>query len=819
MSPLPVTSDAPRPTAPAAPVEASGPLGRERLETLRRFHTGDPAAAAPAPPGLLPASLHGFRGQPVRTSWPLLVDPDPGAGSFAVTLADALAAVPTPGRTLLDEHRVRLERRLRAELGPAAPAGEALRAAARGLADEIALPAAECERLFAAVTSLAETLAPNAQLVGFDRRAPLLMAHLAARRRLTSARAALAAEIHELALVAESLLAADAARRPLDTAPEARLSGMGSLGGQLIDPSRLSAVVARRRAGNPLADERRARLEAAHALLTGFDHTLAEPLWIVAHSEFGPPSGGTLRPHVRTAVDPCRAAAAAFDELAADVLDLVRAIRTVRLEAADAFEPERHPGLLAALDWHGFTREELALVPPVLVAMRERDLGLGSLPSLSRLLLSGRALHVLLVVEEDLGAGTETSEPRLAAEPSRLELGYLAIGHRRAFVQQASVAFPLPFAQALVRALDAGRPSLHVLDAPTSAPDDLDPWLVASARVSGRAAPLLAYDPTAGETWARRLRFVDNPEPAADWPREVLPPAARALGGGELASFTYADAALLDPGWQRHFAPVTEAGDELAPIADWLALAPEEAAQKLPYVWSLDREGHACRLVVSRALAAATRDRLDFWRTLEELAGVRNEHVEEAVDRARREERLHAERERQALAARHADELTAVRRDAEAVAVERLVSTVFAVAPAIELPAAGGPSPRLAAITSAPAASLPTVTEAAGGPSAAAATAAATPIAPVATADDEPADAWIDTALCTSCDECIRKSPNVFAYNADKQAYVKDPRGSSYRELVLAAEACTAKIIHVGTPWNPAEPDLATWLERGRKFR
>jgi pyruvate-ferredoxin/flavodoxin oxidoreductase len=72
--------------------------------------------------------------------------------------------------------------------------------------------------------------------------------------------------------------------------------------------------------------------------------------------------------------------------------------------------------------------------------------------------------------------------------------------------------------------------------------------------------------------------------------------------------------------------------------------------------------------------------------------------------------------------------------------------------------------------------------------------------------------------MCTSCDECTRKFPAIFAYNGDKQAFVKNARGGSFRDLVLAAEACTAKIIHPGTPWDPSEPELAAWVERARKF-
>ncbi|NIP82158.1 MAG: hypothetical protein GWM90_24230, partial [Gemmatimonadetes bacterium] len=62
---------------------------------------------------------------------------------------------------------------------------------------------------------------------------------------------------------------------------------------------------------------------------------------------------------------------------------------------------------------------------------------------------------------------------------------------------------------------------------------------------------------------------------------------------------------------------------------------------------------------------------------------------------------------------------------------------------------------------------------------------------------------YIDTALCTTCDECININKKMFAYDENKQAYIKDARAGTFRELVLAAEKCTARIIHPGTPLNP----------------
>ena len=48
-------------------------------------------------------------------------------------------------------------------------------------------------------------------------------------------------------------------------------------------------------------------------------------------------------------------------------------------------------------------------------------------------------------------------------------------------------------------------------------------------------------------------------------------------------------------------------------------------------------------------------------------------------------------------------------------------------------------------------------------------------------------------------------APKIFQYNDDKLAEVIDPKGSSFKDIVKAAEKCTAGCIHPGTPWNMGE--------------
>jgi ferredoxin len=77
---------------------------------------------------------------------------------------------------------------------------------------------------------------------------------------------------------------------------------------------------------------------------------------------------------------------------------------------------------------------------------------------------------------------------------------------------------------------------------------------------------------------------------------------------------------------------------------------------------------------------------------------------------------------------------------------------------------------------------------------------------------------WIETARCTSCNECTNLNGRMFVYDENKQAYIKDPLAGTFAQLVQAAERCPAGIIHPGDPLNPKEKDLAKWIERAKPF-
>jgi ferredoxin len=77
---------------------------------------------------------------------------------------------------------------------------------------------------------------------------------------------------------------------------------------------------------------------------------------------------------------------------------------------------------------------------------------------------------------------------------------------------------------------------------------------------------------------------------------------------------------------------------------------------------------------------------------------------------------------------------------------------------------------------------------------------------------------WIDSPLCTSCNDCLAINPLMFIYDESNQAILGDLNTGTYAQMVEAAEICPSKCIHPGQPWNANEPNLDELKERAAEF-
>ena len=171
-----------------------------------------------------------------------------------------------------------------------------------------------------------------------------------------------------------------------------------------------------------------------------------------------------------------------------------------------------------------------------------------------------------------------------------------------------------------------------------------------------------------------------------------------------------------------------------------------------------------------------------------------------AIEKVREEEQLADAAQRQQLQEEHNEELETVRSETASDVMGQLVDVLMG-GDLASLIQGGGPAVSMPASDTPPGAEPVVETE----------SNLAEPAPEVPVEEEEEVsfdDPWIDTMLCTTCDDCMAVNKLVFVYNDDKQAIIADPKAGTFAELVQAAEICPAKCIHPGNPLNPNEPGL-----------
>jgi ferredoxin len=812
---------------PVLPAPAEGDPDDEVRGRLRRFHfddLDDDTGLALPDDDFLPALLHPFRDpERVRHDYPLVLAPGGAAGDGSVAtplggLLDELTRhlVPDPDEArLLRDNLPRLEHGVRAALdgrGPSADAAEVVTRAARITEDALGLPGESGTRLHDDLERLVAALPAGGTLLTLGEQTPLLLLLHVAIERAVRQRTALRAEIGALRRRLRELLRLDDSTRT--GADRSRIvAGRLGAGQAFVDPEALARVVGSAGPATPIDPDRRARIDAALARFDEYLDAEDEPLVHVVHHETPPEHGD--RPEIDwSVVDAsavCREGSARFERAAGRYAPLFAAMRMAGLELESAYDPPRHDRLRESFDWRSFTPTELHALPPVLVLASADRLAGAGMVDLSHLLLAGQPINVLVTVQPAANPGLGPDDDPLAGY--RFELAYLGVSHREAMVSQSSAARPDHLVDGFRRGLETTRASLHVVASGLGRggrPAPLGSWLHGGAALEGRAHPFFRYDPEAGETWARRVDFSANAQPEADWPTYTLPCTdADGERRDRTVAFTFADFALLEHCSRRHFRVVPSgfAADELIPLDEYLVLSPDEARERVPYVLAVDGDRRLHRLAITRRLTFACRDRLDYWRTLQELAGVRNEYVREALERQREELAAEFQAERDALLAAHADGLERARSEAAGDAMRRLAESLLVTDVAGLAAETLAAPPPAASSEPAPPAEASAAAEAAP---------EAEPETPAAEAEAE--EPWIDTLLCTSCNDCLEINPRLFVYNANKQAVIGDPRAGTFDELVRGAEKCPARCIHPGAPLDPDEPGLDALIERAKPF-
>ncbi len=513
---------------------------------------------------------------------------------------------------------------------------------------------------------------------------------------------------------------------------------LGGQGDRFLDVGALARSLRRTPGHQALDPERRERIETAAKTLRGFvERASSQTMISVLHSPAAPAEvrvPGTTWIEVNDPVQATLERARGDFDWFSDVL---RALRLGALEAEHDYQPAKHARALARLDWRAGTRDEVAAAPLCIAVDTARNLSEGNLTALGRALRSGLPLQVLAL--DDSGT---------AAAP---DLGYLAMAHRDAFVFTAPLAAAQSATDGFVRMSRALRPALASVAVPPSTGRTAARLVQSQAAWRARLTPVLLYDPDNGESWEERFSLAGNPDPASVF-----------------AGVTPADAAALDPDRRGSFAVLPEdtTDADLIPLADYLEQSAERASAATPFILIRGLEGRPARAAITRELANSCRDTRRAWRIYQDLGRAGSQQPGLAPTKAGAENGNEQDRI-----------VSEARQQGAKEAVYRLVA---ALAGSTDLPQT----------LSQAAAPTPTrVSESQREP-------------PLQQQAPEPAAAkvgpYIDSALCTSCNECINRNPKMFRYNDDKQAYIADAKAGTYAQLLKAAAACPAQCIHPG---------------------
>ena len=508
--------------------------------------------------------------------------------------------------------------------------------------------------------------------------------------------------------------------------------------------------------------------------------------------------------------------AAALEEHESRMLlftEFFKAMAVARLELDNRYKEDAHDAYFKEFSVSNLNEEELALCPPVLLCFKCSDLVVEDVHLLLGVLTSDMPVKVLMQLD-DLYVRNGPSRQSVVAVNWPARLANLAMSATRSYVLQSPLSRLPVLAQGFLDGLAYHGPALFsVYVGNDENRASLPRYFDAGSAMESRVFPVFTFNPDNGATLRERLDIQNNNQLEQDWPTDQF--HFRAADNSEKtldlkftpAGFLLNDKRFTDQYWG---VPQNYQHENMLPLQEYLARDSSEVEDRIPYIRTVDADGCIQRVTMTRHVVGMVRECAAFWRNLQELGGVNNSYTLYQVEQEKARLEQEKEQEVEAVTEKYQVQLeqhigTLTEEIVGRIAGQLLQTGTMPVSPMTQPLPAAAPAPE-----ETPAAAEPPET------------AEAPPPAPAEEEEEEEAsaldDPYIDTPLCTSCEDCIKVNNQIFAYDGNKQAYIKDAAAGPYKDLVRAAEKCPVKIIHPGKPKNPDEPGLEDLLKRAAPF-
>ena len=299
-------------------------------------------------------------------------------------------------------------------------------------------------------------------------------------------------------------------------------------------------------------------------------------------------------------------------------------LRIAQLEIRSKYESDTHDAFFADFDWRQLGPAELRLCPPFLVIAHLDDDRGAQLRKMMSLLESGMPIKIVALRSS---LREVYASPLGTSVPAAMTIETLPLAMRGVYFLQTSGA-AADFEKRLFEGLTAPRPGvISVL----SRRDDEEQAAFqsrAERAVRARAFPMCVYDPDRANGFVRCIDLSANPSPDTLWTNETLSGQDAEGQPVELdEAFTFAHFAASEPEFAAEVSEPPATADHLIPMTDYLGFSRQQRVGKLPFVSLTSKDGRFVRKVVSPAIALQCSDRIHLWRTLQEISGIDNPHV------------------------------------------------------------------------------------------------------------------------------------------------------------------------------------------------
>ncbi len=480
-----------------------------------------------------------------------------------------------------------------------------------------------------------------------------------------------------------------------------------------------------------------------------------------------------------------------FEGYKKHVVDFFCAAQMAVLEIGNNYKENKHDQFFSNFHFSYLSEKDLLSIPPFPVFINEKHIH-NNFHLLTEILETEFPIKILFEVNE-LSDLKKSDIHTLKTHNWVRRLVSLAINLNNVFILQSTTHNLPKIEKDIINGLHYKGPALFcIYNIPDNSFKDVDHGLIYNSVTYSRAFPSWIYSPYLEKNLVSRFDISQNRDAEKDWSKFDVVFKSDEMEFSQSA-FTFLDNIVSDAQFSDKFVSFRAEyiHENIVPFEEYLSLANSDKKDKLPFLLLNDTSNYYYKVIPDAALLNACYACLQDWHTLQSLANIQG---------------TAEEIEQETIKTEDVDE--------EAISKEEISKNVIhnILARLISGNLEGKSTPEQAP---------PVETGLSNKEIEQEKTPAEEPKAGLAEEEkkhSEIIEPYIDTPLCTSCNDCITLNSMMFSYDDNMQAFIKDVSKGSYKQLVMAAEKCPAEIIHPGKPKDLKEKDLDKLMKRAKKY-